>query len=275
MLKKIKFNKVSISILIILTLFIGCDDLTSSKPLTSKDDKRSFIDKRLTGYWSFKANDEITYAIVKYNKEKKILEKVTDSSNKVLIASKINKKTYLSIEKDSGRYSLYRYVFKDNSLVVYYCSSNDIEASKITNRKSTKNLVKILNSCSSNIVAQRYIPCLKNQFSKDKNYVLPIMKYDGEQLKCASKELKKDKKVVLAAVKQNGTALEYADDSLKKDKEIVLAAVKQKRTALKYADDSLKKDKEIVLAAVKQDGLALSYADDSLKKDKDILAALK
>ncbi len=84
-----------------------------------------------------------------------------------------------------------------------------------------------------------------------------------------------NKEFVLEVVKQDGEALQYASDELRNDKDVVLAAVQQDRDALQYASDELKDDEEVVLAAIEfyGGGMCLEYASERLKNDKDLVLA--
>jgi endonuclease V-like protein UPF0215 family len=59
---------------------------------------------------------------------------------------------------------------------------------------------------------------------------------NGRALGFASEEFKKDKEIIMVVVKQNGMLLQYASEELKKDKDVVLAAVTQNIMASQYAN---------------------------------------
>ena len=117
-----------------------------------------------------------------------------------------------------------------------------------------------------------------DRLKKDYNFILDVIKYNGDILKNVFDELKNNKKIVLEAVKYNGDNLDFASNNLKNDKDIVLEAVKNignknlgYKNGLKYASNRLKNNKDIVLQAVKKNGLVLEYASETLKNDKDIV----
>ncbi|EFC44715.1 predicted protein [Naegleria gruberi] len=119
--------------------------------------------------------------------------------------------------------------------------------------------------------------------TKDREFVLNIVKQNGLLLTYADESFKKDREIVLEAVKQNGLALQCADESLRKDREIILEAVKGKETdsdwnaavqyglLLKYADESLKKDRQFLLQVVVLHEFLFDFADQSLKKDRNFV----
>jgi serine/threonine-protein kinase TTK/MPS1 len=88
---------------------------------------------------------------------------------------------------------------------------------------------------------------------KDKEFMLEVLKEDGNALKCADASLQEDREIVLAAVKRRWQwrVFEYAADSLKKDREFILEVVKQNYHIIDAIDDSLKEDKDFLLEAMK------------------------
>mgnify|MGYP001496676735 CR=1 FL=1 len=61
----------------------------------------------------------------------------------------------------------------------------------------------------------------------------------------ADESLTKDKEFILELVKISGQNLKFAHESLKKDKEIVDAAIAQDESAIQFADKSFKKDLKV------------------------------
>jgi CxxC motif-containing protein len=122
-----------------------------------------------------------------------------------------------------------------------------------------------------------------DRLKKDYNFILDVIKYNGDILAHVSDELKNNKKIVLEAVKYNGDNLDFASNDLKNDKDIVLEAIKNignenlgYKNGLKYASNKLKNNKEVVLEAIKYDVNALQYASNNLKNNKEvILEAIK
>lgn len=115
-----------------------------------------------------------------------------------------------------------------------------------------------------------------NEAVKDPNFILHVVKKDGNYLKYASEEIKNNQEIVLEATKNDVKSFKYASDTLKNDREVVYENVKKDGNILFYASDALKNDKKIVLEAVKNNGNSLKYASKELKNDKEIFhCALK
>ena len=70
------------------------------------------------------------------------------------------------------------------------------------------------------------------EFKKDTNFVLEVVKSDGRALQFASEEFKKDKEIVLAAVKSYGAALRFASEELKKDQDVLEATMRKGRVGV-------------------------------------------
>jgi len=129
---------------------------------------------------------------------------------------------------------------------------------------------------------------------KEKDFVLPMVKMQGNAFEYASDDMKQDKEVVLAAVQQRGDTWIYASNDLKNDKDVLFAAFKnqgitrrqsmtakelmlakvaQDSDSLQYASEDLKQDKEVVIAACSNKGSALKFAKGGLNQDPDCLKA--
>ena len=74
-------------------------------------------------------------------------------------------------------------------------------------------------------------------------------------------ELCADREFVLTVVREDGDTLQFADPALRKDREVVLAAVQQRGDALLWAARELQADRQVVLAAAHEDSDALLHAD--------------
>jgi hypothetical protein len=134
--------------------------------------------------------------------------------------------------------------------------------------------------------------------TKNKEFVLELVKKDGTNLQYASDELMRDEHVVLVATNQtarailsmapdlqddknflkellkpDGTRLYYFENKWKRDRDVVTAAVNQNGMALQYARGLLNRDRGLVLAAVNQNGNALRAASETLKGDLDVVTA--
>ena len=124
---------------------------------------------------------------------------------------------------------------------------------------------------------------LPSKLSKNKNFILKVIKLSPISLNFVDDDFKKDKEIVFEAIKISGSAFQFADKELRKDKDFVLKVVEYNGFALQFVDSSLKKVEEIVLLAIKDCGTleddssaAFLYADKNLKKNKKfILKALE
>ena len=65
-----------------------------------------------------------------------------------------------------------------------------------------------------------------SDFTKDKGFVLEMVRKNGLLLQKASDELKNDKEVVIEALQESGWALKYASPALKNDRSIVVMAIR-------------------------------------------------
>lgn len=113
----------------------------------------------------------------------------------------------------------------------------------------------------------------------NKEFVLSMIEWGGNDLKLASPELQDDEEVVLAAIeKSGGYILEYASERLRGNKEIVLAAIEKSYgdcSVFRFVTENLKDDEEMILAATAYSWKYFQYASDRLKKDRNfILQAL-
>jgi len=105
----------------------------------------------------------------------------------------------------------------------------------------------------------------------DRDFMLQVVRENGEALQYASPDLRRDRGVVLEAVRQNGFALQFAATDLRGDADLVLEAVRQTGLALQFATQDLRSNREIVTEAVRQSGWALEYAAPELHQDPSLM----
>jgi hypothetical protein len=107
----------------------------------------------------------------------------------------------------------------------------------------------------------------------NKNFMLHVVKEDGDCVEYTSDELKNDKEIALLAVQNGRSALEHISINLKNDKEVVLVAL-QNGNSLEFASDDLRNSKEVVLVAHKNSSSNLRYLSDELKGDTSLAISL-
>jgi hypothetical protein len=81
------------------------------------------------------------------------------------------------------------------------------------------------------------------------------------------KKYKADREFVLTVVRENGDALRHASGALQNDRGIVLAAVAQNSYALQHASEELRKDRGFVLAAARQNPMVLNFVDPNIRTE--------
>lgn len=143
--------------------------------------------------------------------------------------------------------------------------------------KRDRQIKKAIKQCIYNQKENIGINTLENvgpELQNDREFVLSIIKYNGEILKDVSENLKNDKEIVLLAVQENGCALKYASKELQSNKGIVMIAVRSHGFALNYASKELQNDKIIVQIAAINNIVSLKYASEELKNNKDFILSL-
>ena len=123
-----------------------------------------------------------------------------------------------------------------------YCLANE-DGKYILDCSKTDNYSKLLELIILHYNNKSYDIIKYNTY---KNLVLIGIKQNNQAFH-ASINLQNDKDFILEVVKQNGECLEFASLNLKNNKEIVLAAVKENKITIQYASISLQHDKDILL----------------------------
>lgn len=121
------------------------------------------------------------------------------------------------------------------------------------------------------IIANTFKEMGREDLLNDKDFVLPLVKLDGDVVSYISDELRNDFEVMYDAVREDGYALEFASDELRDNKHIVEAAVSRFGGSLCHASDNLKNNEDIVLKAIKVNEIAMKYASDNLRDDVDFV----
>ena len=130
------------------------------------------------------------------------------------------------------------------------------------------NKEKILEFLKKNNVQKWVAEYLTPEMLGDRNFVLELVRIDGDILEYVSSELRDDNEIVIEAIKQSvlGFAFKFASPRLQENKEIALMASNKSYTNLRHASPVLKADIEFIKETIKQDFNCLTYAEPKLRK---------
>lgn len=131
-----------------------------------------------------------------------------------------------------------------------------------------------------------YLQYATNELKNEKNFILNLVKHNGNELQFTSKELQNDIEIVMQALKSDSNALQFASKELQNNKQVVLEAINKmspykerelflvglfdensSENIFKFASDELKSDREIVLKAIEKDKVSFKYASKELQID--------
>ena len=109
----------------------------------------------------------------------------------------------------------------------------------------------------------------------DEEFILEVIKLDGETIQYASSRILENDVIVLEAIKNTTTFMLYHQLFRKynTDKDLVIELIKNSHSQnfLKYLSLDLRDDKDIVYSAICKSGYELEYASDRLKSDEEIV----
>lgn len=109
----------------------------------------------------------------------------------------------------------------------------------------------------------------------DEEFILEVIKLDGETIAYASSRILENDVIVLEAIKNTTTFMLYHQLFRKynTDKDLVIELIKNSHSQnfLKYLSLDLRDDKDIVYSAICKSGYELEYASDRLKSDEEIV----
>ena len=147
-------------------------------------------------------------------------------------------------------------------------NTEDPEIDYVLSQVNKEDLIKYLSSEFS-YKDNGHLHNIVSLFNDDIDYVLPIVKENGEAIRRVSDRLKHNKEIALAAVQDNGFSLEHLPEEFQNDEDIVFEAVKDAGRALKYAGAKLKNNEKIATAAMDNDPLSIVYVANKFQKNKD------
>ncbi|WP_159077514.1 DUF4116 domain-containing protein [Polynucleobacter rarus] len=151
----------------------------------------------------------------------------------------------------------------------------------------------------------------KKSLWADKNFVLPIVQYNGLMIKNVTSQLKKDREIALAALNSSPYSVIYSDPSFYSDKSYMLEALKtdngnaieclreplmsdvdfflecllplKKKTSgslskmaraiLRSVPLALRKNKKLIIPCLEMNGWAIENVPEEIKYDRDVLEA--
>lgn len=115
--------------------------------------------------------------------------------------------------------------------------------------------------------------CKQNRMYDDREYVLGLVRLNGESLKDVTPELRDDSEVVLTAIEHTGIAAQYASSRLKGDASFMMQAFMRDHRSLRYATPALRNDGEFMYQAMSVSSTAFVLLSDELKQDRQFMTA--
>jgi hypothetical protein len=110
---------------------------------------------------------------------------------------------------------------------------------------------------------------------KDRNFVLSVIKYNGNQLQYADKVLKADKELVLIAA-SNSKYLMQAESKWRDDYDVVLTSIVNNHGALlEFASDRLRDNETIAQFAIQKNASAFKFASIRLRYNVELALIAK